>query len=112
MSDRVDERVRRVAQNEDIWRDINEDLLRQDDEVRTVFCECGDLKCKQVLELTVSEYRQTRSSSVTFAIAPGHEIVEFERVVAQNDRFAIVEKTGAGREIARELDERAQPVDQ
>jgi hypothetical protein len=111
MSGGVDERVRRVSRNEDIWRDINENLLG-DGEERTVFCECGNLRCTQMLALTVSEYRQVRASSVTFAIAPGHELAEFERVIAENDRFATVEKTGAGRQLAREFDEQAQASDQ
>jgi hypothetical protein len=40
-----------------------------------------------------SEYEAVRSSAKRFLVARGHELPEVERVVEDNERFCIVEKT-------------------
>ena len=74
----------------------------------TVFvCECGDRACSEAIEVTLTEYETARSRPTLFLVAPGHETTEFEHVVEQNERFAVVEKAGAGEAIARRHDPRA-----
>jgi hypothetical protein len=63
-------------------------------------CECGDTECSETIQVSIAEYEAARSQPTMFLIVPGHEINEFERVVEQNDRFAVVEKVGEGQAIA------------
>jgi hypothetical protein len=53
------------------------------------------------------EYESIRSSPVRFPIAPGHEVADVERVVVQNERYAVVEKMGTAAEVSVRLDPRA-----
>ncbi len=39
-----------------------------------------------------------------FAVLPRHEVADVERVVAENDRFLVVEKFGEGGKAAIRLD--------
>jgi hypothetical protein len=48
-----------------------------------------------------------RSSAVQFAVLPGHERPEVERVLDRADRFVLVEKLPLEQRIAREGDPRA-----
>jgi hypothetical protein len=41
-----------------------------------------------------------------FAIIPGHQILEADRVVEENGRFDVVEKTDGGRRVAEAKDPR------
>ena len=105
-------RVRRIAQNEASFRDINERLeagLRQvqhTEELQQFVCECGSRECEQLVSLTFDEYEQVRRDSRHFAVVPGHVFPATERVIAGNERFEIVEKQGAGIEVADATDQR------
>jgi hypothetical protein len=80
------------------------DLLRDRGEYA---CECGHGTCASLIYLTREEYEGVRLDATHFAIAPDHENPEFETVVAQNDRFAVVEKLlEMPRRIARDTDPR------
>jgi hypothetical protein len=41
----------------------------------------------------VTEYRQVRSDPRQVAIVPEHVVGDIERIVSENDRFAVVAKT-------------------
>jgi len=80
------------------------DLLRDRGEYA---CECGHGACVSLIYLTHDEYEGVRLDATHFAIAPDHENPEFETVLSQNDRFAIVEKVlEMPRRIARDTDPR------
>ena len=106
----MDERSRRIGLNEAFFREVNE---RLEDIVESVsdpaalndfICECGAADCTERIALTLEEYRQVRAKSTTFAVKPGHEVVDVERVVFQNDRYALVEKEEESAEVATEMD--------
>jgi hypothetical protein len=70
-------------------------------------CECGYGPCTEIVSMTRAEYEGVRVDSTHFAIAPDHENPEFELVVSQNERFAVIEKlTQMPRRIARDTDPR------
>lgn len=70
-------------------------------------CECGYGACASLIYLSHAEYEGVRLEATHFAIAPDHENPEFESVVSQNDRFAVVEKLlEMPRRIARDTDPR------
>jgi len=101
----------RLARNETLFRAVNErvELLsdRFDDGVRHSFvCECSDLSCASQIELTHDEYEQVRKGPARFAIAPGHELGVVEVVVARYERYTVVEKIEAGRDVAVATDPR------
>jgi hypothetical protein len=103
-------RERRVGRNEALFREVNErirEVTTYGGEVE-VLCECGDAGCATPITMRLEEYEALRRRATRFAIVPGHESPDLERVVEQNDRFAVVEKApGADAEIAVETDPRA-----
>ena len=94
----MDERARRIADNESRFREINERLradlraLPEDEATIGFVCECGRVDCAASVPMTLSEYETVRASSTDFAIVPGHEMGDVEDVVDVNERFARVRK--------------------
>jgi hypothetical protein len=101
-------REERVARNEALFREVNERIKQVNEELTELeseyICECGDAECTEPISLTVDEYEHVRRDPTHFAIQPGHADDTVEQVVAQNDRFAVVEKTepDAARVVVRE----------
>ena len=90
-------RKERMAQNEAALREINEDvegMHRVDPPGRRIqiVCECALDGCGRVIAITVAEYRQVRGDPRQFAIVPEHVVGDIERIVSENDRFAVVAK--------------------
>jgi hypothetical protein len=110
----MDERARRIGENEILYRTINEKIedLNQAfgtlTETMTVVCECGDAACAEQIELDLATYERVRADPATFVTLPGHEIPDVESVVASGDGFEIVRKdTGEPAELATEHDPRS-----
>jgi hypothetical protein len=100
-----------VAENESIFRRANEKLEKRFRELEAegltpFLCECGDVACTHAIRLTLDEYETVRTHGAHFAILPGHQILEAERVVEENGRYDVVEKTDAGRRVAEARDPR------
>jgi hypothetical protein len=108
----LDERARRIAENESRFREINERLeadlrkLPVDDNPVAFVCECGKLACADGVRLTLSEYERVRADPLLFAILPGHEIEDVEDVVAREERFAVVRKHLDAAEVVERADRR------
>jgi hypothetical protein len=109
----VDERARRIGQNEALYRAVNERIEAIGEafglvtESMTIVCECGDVNCLEQIELTVPAYEHVRTDPTRFVIRPGHEIADVEDVVEQHDGYDVVRKRPGGpAELARELDPR------
>ena len=85
-----------LARHQTLFREVNERV----NEVRpsTVsfgefVCECSDPSCTKSLSVAAGEYEAVRANPKRFIVARGHEVREVERVVFDNDRFLVVEKT-------------------
>ena len=108
----MDAREERLAQNEAIFREINERVLEvaaahgSDAHVYGLFCECSNTDCTLQLDLTLEDYERVRGHGTRFVVAPGHEMPEIERVVEQMDEWSVVEKDDEAAEIAAKLDPR------
>jgi hypothetical protein len=109
----VTDREHRLAENEAAFRDVNESLryvaAQGTATVQTMrlVCECGDAACSEFVDVTITEYEGARASATHFIVRPGHVAPDIERVVVENDRFAVVEKNlGEPAEVARETDPR------
>jgi hypothetical protein len=99
------ELLNRIGFNESNFRKVNEaieagrDSPTPQDRVAFV-CECAQLGCNQIIELTLAEYEAVRSHPRRFAIVDGHEVAEAESVVERNADYTVVEKFGAAGETA------------
>jgi hypothetical protein len=100
---------RKGAHNQALIREVNERIERvADDAAHPEFlCECANEDCVETMELSIAEYEAIRSSPVQFPIKPGHDFPEFERVVEENGRYAVVEKFGEAARIVSQLDPRS-----
>jgi len=110
----VDERGERVGRNEDLFRTVNERVRDVNEAFSVVLeqtdfvCECGMRECVETVRMTLAEYERVRSDPTLFAIVPGHDFPEYERVVGGNERYAVVRKhEGGPADLARELDDRS-----
>jgi hypothetical protein len=93
----VDDRVQRVAKNEALFREVNERIKDVNvefaaEEPADFLCECGNKDCTKPVGLSLSEYEAVRRDATHFFVVPGHELPDIERVLSQNERFAVVEK--------------------
>jgi hypothetical protein len=93
-------RDERLARNEAFLREVNERIhevgerfqVMPDDELLDFRCECGRPECEDSVPMTSREYEHVRADVDRFAVVPGHEDGEIERVVEQNGRYVIVDK--------------------
>jgi hypothetical protein len=98
----MDERQRRLGLNETLFREVNErvksvsEAFAEPAELAEFVCECGDDSCAARIQMSLGEYERVRSSPIRFAIVPGHELPEVERVIQETDRFTVVEKLRGG----------------
>lgn len=107
-----DRRQERIARNEARFREINERLseglrrVAHNPELLDFICECGNKTCEEHVRLSFGEYEEVRRDSRRFAVVPGHEVPDAERVVGGNDRFTVVEKVGEAADLVDAADER------
>jgi hypothetical protein len=106
----VDARAERIGRNEDLFRKVN-DQIEGVNEAFGVFtgtmiiiCECGKTECIEQIELTLDAYRELRADPTRFAVKPGHELPDVERVVERHERYYVVEKAeGTPAQLAEDL---------
>jgi hypothetical protein len=87
----------RQARNQTIFREVNQRLReiahRPSERVTEYLCECSDVACRDTIKLEATAYEAVRSTPNVFVIIPGHDRLEVERVIEDNNRFMLVEKT-------------------
>jgi hypothetical protein len=110
----TDPRAERIAQNEAVYRAVNEkieDINRAFApvlETMSIVCECGDASCATQLEVDLTRYERVRTNPLLFFVVPGHEITDVEDVVETSDHVLIVRKSRpTGQAVARETDPRS-----
>src|SRR5579884_3136933 len=106
-----DELERRLARNEAVFRQINEGIERgqwpgEEDRPVGFRCECAQLGCTDVIELSVAEYEQVRANPRRFIVRPGHEQLAVELVVETRPGYLVVEKVAKAGEAADASDPR------
>jgi hypothetical protein len=96
-------RAAKQARNETLHREVNERLAKidkradaswaSDGETFEFLCECdaGD-GCDARVRMRLTEYEQVRQQDDRFAVVPGHENLEIERVVDRGDGYVVVDK--------------------
>jgi len=106
----MDDRARRMGENEALYRSINEKIESLNEsfgvvaETMAVVCECGRLECAEQIELDLPTYEHVRADPTHFVVLPGHEELDVETIIERHGGFNIVRKRPGGpAEIAREL---------
>jgi hypothetical protein len=112
----VDEDERRRAQNEALFREVNERIVEletgrtgyeRDDSLLIGFvCECAREDCSEMVEVTRRQYEAVRSNPRRFLVLPGHEEVDIANVTERHSNYLVVEKTGEAAEVATKQDPR------
>ena len=96
----MDARHARSAKNEALLREVNDrieevgvhlSVMPADDKL-DFRCECGQPDCDAFVSLTVSEYEHVRANNDRFAVVPGHEDPQIERVVERAEHYVVVDK--------------------
>jgi len=112
----MDERERRLALNEAMFREVNErveDMTKTfDSQTATIeiFCECGDPACTERISVPNDVYERVRADATHFLLRPGHEDSTVERVIETHDSYAVVEKEGEAVErVVEQTDPRSGP---
>jgi len=109
----TNEHKRRLADNEVLFREVNERVNEQaeghgdDGHVYAYFCECSRTDCVERVHHTSAEYESIRADGARFILVAGHQIDEIEDVIVKLDDSIVVEKQGVAGERAEALDPRA-----
>ncbi|HVM18004.1 MAG TPA: hypothetical protein VM290_10530 [Gaiellaceae bacterium] len=94
----MDAEQRRAAENEALFREINERIERLSEassggSVAEFMCECSRADCTRPVRVSLARYAEVRASPGRFIVVAGHERPDIERVVAEGDGYRVVEKT-------------------
>jgi hypothetical protein len=98
----VDERERRIGENEAIYREVNERIRDISEripvlsETLTIVCECGRPECTERLTIDPETYANVRANPILFVMTPGHEEPSVERVVERTPAYVVVAKHRGG----------------
>jgi hypothetical protein len=110
----LDDRQRRLGENEALFRQVNERVKELNRAFSVVLdrgdflCECGDKSCVERVSLTPEEYERIRSDPTQFVVRPGHVAPEVEEVVLATDGYDIVRKRESeAEEVAVRTDPRS-----
>jgi hypothetical protein len=102
--------VERIARNDVIFREANERIGETAEQLGAgmsipFLCECADENCREIVRLTMAEYRDLRSNPRHFVNTPGHEASAhgWAQVIARTDGHVTVAKIGRAGDIAEEL---------
>jgi len=94
----MSDRGERVGVNEALFREVNDriDELQGDlghSSSFEIVCECGDSACIDRFRIDADAYTDLRQDVHHFAVVPGHEVPDVERVIARRESYFVVEKT-------------------
>ncbi len=111
----MDAREERLANNEILFRDINERIASiaepqsspGDNHVYEFLCECSNIGCDLRLPITLAAYEEVREDPARFVVAPGHELPEIEIVISRSDGYQVVRKEGDAADLVTEKDPRS-----
>ena len=98
----VDDRGRRIGENEVLFRDVNERLRELGEgfsmitEEAEFVCECGNIACSGQVRMSLSTYEEIRSDPKHFFVIKGHEEPELEKVLSEREGYLVVEKLPGG----------------
>jgi hypothetical protein len=92
------DRASRAAQNELVFRAVNEQIVKMTDRFRAqladidIVCECADPSCVGTIRINTDEFAKIERRDATFLVLSGHEDESVERVVERRDGYIVVFK--------------------
>ncbi len=98
----MNERKRRIGENEAIFRSVNEEVSKLNvtftaaTNTMRIVCECGLQSCTVQIEITPEAYARVRGDATLFVVRPGHDLPEAETVVEKSNGFWVVQKDEGG----------------
>ena len=108
----MDAREKRLAQNEVLFREVNERIEAAahklgPDVPYEFLCECANADCTFRLTVPIAVYEAIRADPRQFAVLPHHYTPEVEELVVQEETHWVVRKTGEAGEYVEQLDPRS-----
>ena len=108
----MDERDRRLAQNEALFREVNErvETLAHQHGANVPYeflCECANADCTFRITLPLSVYEKVRADAQQFVVLPLHYTPEVEELVVEEDAYWVIRKTGDAGDYVEQLDPRS-----
>jgi hypothetical protein len=104
-----EERQRRAAHNELVFRAVNEQIMDVTERFQAelseldLVCECADPSCTATVRLEVEEFSEIDRAKNAFIVLRGHEDAHVEDVVAERPGYVVVRK----RDVAARIVEKA-----
>jgi len=92
------DREARAAQNELVFRAVNEQIVKMTDRFRAqladidIVCECANTSCVGTILINAYEFAKIERVEGRFLVLPGHEDESVERVVERLEDYVIVWK--------------------
>ena len=92
------DREARAAQNELVFRAVNEQIVKMTDRFRAqladidIVCECANTSCVGTIRINADEFAKIERVEGRFLVLPGHEDETVERVVERLEDYVIVWK--------------------
>ena len=88
--------LERLARNGALFRQVDERLPElsegvQDGSMQFV-CECSNEDCTATIKMNHAGYESVRAHSTFFVVAPGHEMLEVEKIIDRREGWTIVQK--------------------
>ena len=85
-----------AAEIEQTFRDANRTIVEVATELdaggRVPFiCECSDPTCRAIIRMPWVEFDALHRHGNLFVVAPGHELLEVERLIAETAHYNVVE---------------------
>jgi hypothetical protein len=108
----VDGREQRLAQNEALFREVNERVEAVahqlgPDVPYEFMCECANPDCTFRINLSIGEYERVRADPRQFVVLPLHYTPEVEELVLEEPTYWVVRKSGEAGEYVEHLDPRS-----
>ena len=108
----MDAREQRMTQNETLFREVNERVEAVAHQLGPnvpyeFFCECANADCTFRVTLPIQVYESVRADPRQFVVLPLHYTPEVEELVAKEDAYWIVRKTGEAGAYVEHLDPRS-----
>lgn len=103
-----EERERRAARNQLLFRSVNEQIVNLTERFQAelsdldLVCECADSSCTGTIRLRVDEFGNIDRVKNAFLVIRGHEDPKVEDVVDSRDGYVIVRKQNLAAKIVEE----------
>ncbi|HZE06035.1 MAG TPA: hypothetical protein VE127_12465 [Solirubrobacteraceae bacterium] len=101
----------RVARNQALFRETNEAIESgqwrgEPSKALRFRCECSRMDCGEAVEVTLADYEHVRKFPRRFIVLDCHVDTSLEDIVARAEPYLVVERRGAGGEVAEASDPR------